>query len=70
MPARYSVPAELEDHMATRLAPAAGFSGAWVEGLRQVALKMVAYVRLLAEVFAEAKAQARAAEARYGFIAE
>lgn len=59
-----------ENQMATRLAPAPGFSGVWGEGLRQTGLKVIAYVTLLAEAFAEAKAEARAAQARYGFISE
>lgn len=56
--------------MTTRLASAPGFSGVWIEGLRQTGLKVIAYVTLLAEAFAEAKAEARAAQARYGFISE
>jgi hypothetical protein len=56
--------------MATRLAPAPSLSGLWGEALRQTGLKVIAYVRILAEAFVEAKVEARAAQARYGFISE
>jgi hypothetical protein len=54
--------------MTTRLAPTAPVSSALLLAGYQAWQKTAAYLVLLAEVFAEAKAQARAAQARGIFI--
>lgn len=54
--------------MATRFAPAAPVSSVIFHAAHTAWKKTVAYLVLLAEVFAEAKAQARAAQARGTFI--
>jgi hypothetical protein len=57
--------------MATRYAHTAPvWSGLSLGGLSGIARKVVAYLGLLAEAFAEAREQARAAQARRTFIEE
>lgn len=56
--------------MTTRVAQTAPVSAGFFAGLHQAGLKVAAYVSLLGEAFAEAKVQARAAQARWPFIGE
>ena len=56
--------------MTTRIAHSAPLSSGFVAAGHQAWFKATAYLALLAEAFAEAKAQARAAQTRYAFISE
>jgi hypothetical protein len=56
--------------MTTRIAQSAPLSSGLVAAGYQAWVKAAAYLALLGEAFAEAKAQARAAQARYAFISE
>ena len=62
--------ARLEDIMTTRFAQTTPVSAGFLAGLHQTGLKVAGYFVLLREVFAEAQAEARAAQARWHFIAE
>lgn len=56
--------------MATHFAQTAPVSTGFLTGLHQAGLKVAAFFVLMAEVFAEAQALARAAHARHRFIEE
>jgi hypothetical protein len=56
--------------MTTRFVPTAPVSAGSLNGLHQVGLKVGGYFVLLRAVFAEAQAEARAAQARWHFVGE